>query len=187
VVDDSLLYSMDVGRSDSLRFNYVHIAGTGAGSGTDITGSFVRAPPNMDELDIKRNGLRPFMTSVNCCFDDARLGATAWRDVMTDVMVNQNLTLSGQFNLVGIRAPIAIGDNLEFENIVYHIESVNHTCSINPTGQRVWMTNLNVSHGILMENSGRTSSDGRGSLYAAAHGEQFQALRMPVTEENDGK
>ena len=144
----TLLYQADIGRSDAARFNMVHVSGTGYGSLTDETGNFVRAPPVMDTLDIKRNGLRPYMTGVNCVLRDLAKGPKVWRDIMSDIVMSQHLTLSGQITCVGIQAPISHGDNLEFENVVFHIESIRHQASIQPDGTRTFQTLLQVSHGI---------------------------------------
>jgi hypothetical protein len=182
VVSPDLCYSMAVGRSESMRFNFVHISGVGIGSTVDQIGSFVRCEPNMDELDIKRNGLRPYRTTVNCLFKDMRKGATAWRDLMTDVVIGQHLMLSGTMTIVGVVAPIAVGDNLEFENVVYHIEQVTHTSRIDPTGRRMFTSTLQLSHGVT-EQSVRAA--GRSAVFAATAGGPpgTGVVDLPVTEE----
>lgn len=186
VLDSRLLQSMDVGRSDATRFNYVHLTGIGRGGALDKVGSFIRAPPNSDELDIKRNGLRPYMTSLSSYWrgGDIFNGPNAWRDLMTDVVVGQHLMLSGTISTYGILPPIAVGDNLEFENVVYHIEQINHSCTIAPSGQRAWTTTLSVSHGVLIETA-REAEKKRAGTYAGLNEEQDLVTYLPVTEEND--
>jgi hypothetical protein len=147
----SLLYSADIGRSDALRFNLVHVSGTGYGAMTDEVGSFVRAPPVTDTLDIKRHGVRPYMTGVNSALRDLAKGPKVWRDIMADIVMGQHLTLSGQFITVGLQVPITHGDNLEYEGLVFHIETVSHQGRIQPDGSRIFQTILQVSHGVETE------------------------------------
>jgi hypothetical protein len=146
-----IIHSADIGRSDGLRFNMVHVSGTGMGTLTDEVGSFLRAPPVVDTLDIKRHGVRPYMTGINCVLRDQARGPQVWRDVMADVVMGQHLRLSGQFVCVGIQAPIATGDNLEFDNLALHIEGVVHLGSVNENGERSFRTILQVSHGVDVE------------------------------------
>jgi hypothetical protein len=188
VLDGRLLQTEDTGRSDSMRFNYVHLTGAGRSGGSDIIGSFVRAPPNSDDLDIARNGLRPYMTSLSSYWrgSDIFNGPLAWRDIMTDIVMGQHLLLSGTIATYGILPPISVGDNLEFENVVYHIEQITHMCQISPNGMRSWQTILSVSHGVLTETA-RESEQGRNGAFAGTNEEQELATYLPVTEEkNDG-
>jgi hypothetical protein len=63
---------------------------------------------------------------------------------------------------LGIESPICEGDNLEFEGIVYHIESVNHSCAIDPgSGMRHWATTLTLTNGLRAEDS-HTGTSGTG-------------------------
>jgi hypothetical protein len=58
IIHPALLRSFDVGRSDALRFNFVHVTGeAGAKTGLNVTGTFIRDPPIRDDLDIARSGL----------------------------------------------------------------------------------------------------------------------------------
>lgn len=58
------------------------------------------------------------------------------------------MKMNGTIETIGITEPIPVGDNLEFDGIVYHIESVNHTCSISGNGQRIFRTQLSLSSGV---------------------------------------
>jgi hypothetical protein len=55
--------------------------------------------------------------------------------------------LNGTCSTVGIAAPIVPGDNLEYDGVVYHIESVSHSCSVSPNGVRHFITQLSLTHG----------------------------------------
>lgn len=58
--------NVDLGRSDALRFNFVHVYGDSGLSNQNRAGYIVRDPPFADDLDILRSGLRPYLSSVNC-------------------------------------------------------------------------------------------------------------------------
>lgn len=153
----NIVLDADIGRSDAIRFNMVHISGTGSGSPDDSTQSFARALPVTDNIDIKRHGVRPYLTGLNCVLKDQTRGPAVWRDIMADVVMGQHLRLNGQIVCIGIQAPIAPGDNLEFDGIVFHIESVAHVGGINTEGGRVFTTILQVTHGVDNEEKQQVS------------------------------
>jgi hypothetical protein len=49
---------------------------------------------------------------------------------------------------IGIYEPIAVGDNLEFDFVIYHIEGVIHRCTISQDGVKSFRTILTISNGI---------------------------------------
>jgi len=166
VVPDALLTESTIGRSDSLRQNLVYVYGTGPGVAIDEYQQFVNSPPIVDELDVMRNGIRPYMPSVNCFLVQALMIPLDWRELMADIVMGQHLTLSGSLSTYGIRSPIAPGDNIEFQDVIYHIQSVSHACSIDPGGMRNWNTRFSLARGMvdgsarlnLSERSDRTNS-----------------------------
>jgi hypothetical protein len=143
-----MVYDFDIGRSDGLRFNMVHVQGTGPGSPTSDVDGFIRAPPNVDILDIKRNGLLSYTPSVNCTMRDLQVGPKAWRAIMTDIAMGQHLMMNGWLQCVGIQAPVCVGDNLEFDGVIFHIESLTHICVVDDEGNRRFETLINISHGV---------------------------------------
>jgi hypothetical protein len=150
VVSTGMLTSADIGRSDQQRHNVCFVAGTGPGNLPTTVEQFIRAKPIQDDMDIARNGVRPYMPSVNCFLKDYVLGPTQWRDLMADIVMGEHLKLNGTMTISGVRAPVASGDNLEFEGTVYHIENLTHICRLNPaTGIRQFMTSVGVSHGTF--------------------------------------
>lgn len=146
-----MVYRSDIGRADALRFNMVFVSIAGSGSQVDPRDAAVRAPPLTDSMDIKRHGLRAYTPNVNCFWKESNRPPKAWRDLMADIVMGQHLTLTGQITCVGITAPIAPGDNLEFEGIVYHIEAVTHTAGMDFGGNRSFQTVLALSHGVESE------------------------------------
>lgn len=151
VVPTSLIKEATIGRTDMMRQNLVFVFGTGPGVGPNEYDQFVNAGPVKDNLDIYRNGIRPYMPSVNCFLRDLVLLPSDWRDLMADVVMGQHLTLNGSITLSGVRAPVAPGDNIEFEGVVYHIESLTHACSIDSEGKRQFMTRFAISRGVASQ------------------------------------
>jgi hypothetical protein len=161
-VDPKMLKRVRVGRSNALRANFWHIQGTGPGTAISKELQYVRSPPNTDRSDIERSGLRPVKRTVNCLIKDATQGPDLWRDIITDITAGQQLALSGTMVVTGLISPVAPGDNLQFANVVYHIESVHHVCSMGADGRRTWQTNLQLSHGMADETTLATNQDDSG-------------------------
>jgi hypothetical protein len=149
VVSPILIQRADLGRHDATRFNFIHIyPETGLGN-QQLHEYIVRDPPISDNLDIMRSGFRPYRLTVNCSPKDAetrKAGQFMW--LMSDFLMGQHLTLTGTIELVGIQSPICIGDNLEFDKTVFHIEGITHTYSFQPqSGIKTFRTTLSVTHG----------------------------------------
>ena len=156
-----LLRGFERGRSSAMRFNFIMVTGQDImmQANNSPTEQVVRNPPIRDDADAKRNGLHPYQLTVACSQQDTFGNSlTPWIRIISDFLVNQELTLNGTMTIVGIQAPIAVGDNLEYNDVVYHIENVSHQCEIAPTGKKRFSTMLALSHGILtnpkLENTG---------------------------------
>lgn len=148
----STVISLNVGRSDAARTNFVHIYGTPVKptKSTDIVEQLARNPPINDLQDYKRNGLRPHMAKYPSSPVEivSGHGPSFWMMLRSDVLMGQHLTLTGSVTLVGVTPPISPGDNFEFMDTVYHIESVSHSCRIDKAGRRTFVTRLALSHGV---------------------------------------
>ena len=144
-----LISNLDVGKSDSLHVNFVHVYGqASADGGVPLTQQIVTFPPIRDEADIKRSGLRMHMQTVNCSIDDTLGEPEKWMKILADFLIGQQYTLTGTADLLGVSAPICPGDNFEFDDTVYHIEAVAHSCQISAAGYKQFNTSLQLSHGI---------------------------------------
>lgn len=145
-----LIRDLDIGRSDATHFNFIHVYGQASTnqSGQTLTQQIIRNPPIRDEQDIKRNGIRPYMQTVACSVDDTLAGPKKWMGIISDFLIGQQFTLNGTVVLQGIQAPICPGDNIEIDDVVYHIESVTHSCAVGMNGQKQFLTNLSLTHGI---------------------------------------
>jgi hypothetical protein len=71
--------------------------------------------------------------------------------MLADFVIGQHLTLTGTFVLQGIQSPISPGDNFQYNETVYHIEQVAHSCSIGSDGHKEFHTILHVNHGLSSE------------------------------------
>ena len=164
-VDPVMVVAANIGRSDALRFNFVHVYGNSERP-QDDTQQIIYSPPVRDDLDISRSGLRPFMTTVPCSYKAVAGGdAAKWMSLLSDFMMGQQLTLTGSLTSAGIQAPICIGDNLEWEENTYHIEGVNHHVEISPDGRKAFTTTISLTHGIRTKPIPETANEPDFGIY----------------------
>ena len=158
-IDSSLVYSLDIGRDEAARVNFVQyysrvgLINDNAGSGPAQEVAAINYV--FDSEDVTRSGLRPSI--VAGMFDpyvSAGPRSPIWAKIVGDCVMGSQLKLNGTMELVGIIQPICIGDNLEFEGIVFHIESVIHNCFIDPiSGIKRWKTILKLSSGVSLDST----------------------------------
>jgi hypothetical protein len=153
VVDPILVRSIDIGRSDGMRSNFVHIYGESDKKilGGALAYQMVNWPPIADPADAKRHGLRPHIGTVKAAAIDTtstNSGPGLWMTIKADFMLGQHMMLNGQASLFGVTLPIAPGDNFEFDGILFHIESVNHHVEVSPAGNKTFTTQLSLTHGM---------------------------------------
>jgi hypothetical protein len=161
VVPSSLLRSATISRDDANRYNLVFVYGSGPGVPFNETLQFVTAGPVSDN---------------SLSYDD-------FRNFMADIVIGQHLTLNGNLTFSGIQAPIAPGDNCEYNGVVYHIEGLTHNYVIDPkTGMRDFNTSINVSRGVLV-----SSSEDRETAFAGVSEDApaQENLDVPTTFEED--
>lgn len=153
-----LIQAVDLGRSDALRFNFVHVYGETGLQSQNKTGYIIRDPPISDDIDISRSGLRPYMQSVNCApADTLNRKAGDWMYIISDMIMGQHLMLTGTMSLKGIQSPICPGDNVEFDGHVLHIESVTHSFQMSNDGKKHFSTNLSLTHGVKVDQDDPTN------------------------------
>jgi hypothetical protein len=158
-IDPGLIYDVNIGRDEAARINFVQVFGMMTGSARpDLSIAYPIAKGNYvsDNKDIKRSGLRPYVITSN--FDLPALQsqtsnkqytrALEWKNLLGDALIGGHLKLNGTITTVGIVDPISPGDNLELGDTVYHIESVSHSATLAPGGQKTFRTTLELSHGI---------------------------------------
>lgn len=170
-IDPALVYSVDIGRDEAARVNFVQYFGRSALSNGQWGTSSETAAKNYlyDIDDVKRSGLRPYVASSN--FDitehNQDYASPSWARIVGDALIGGHLKLNGTLECVGIVDPIAVGDNLEFDGIVYHIEEVAHAASYGPDGRRMFRTRLSLSSG-LSKDSGSAGTRYAEMTYSAA-------------------
>lgn len=156
VIHGALVEDADVGRSDSTRCNFVHVYGQDADSANlTVTEQLAQNSPIRDDVDIQRSGLHAYMGTVACRIGD-QVGKTPsqWMELIADHVIGSQWTLNGTLMCKGIQSPICEGDNLEFDGVVYHIESVAHAVASDATtGKRSWTTTISVVNGLDANNS----------------------------------
>jgi hypothetical protein len=164
-LDASTIYSVDIGKDEAARINFVQFYAKSnyTKDGFEISGETASGNYIFDSADIQRSGLRPYV--IQNQFDDLPdllvKSAPIWARIMGDALIGGHLKLNGTINCIGIVDAIAVGDNLEFNGTVYHIEQISHACSISPeNGMKQFRTTLSLSHGVSV------NSSASGTLYS---------------------
>jgi len=151
-----IVTELDVGRSNVLRHNYIQLLGqdmSGTNTQDNETLGFVRNLPVIDPTDANRCGLRMYEKQLSANVNEALASnsdsqGSMWTQIMADILFGSHLKYSGTMVCKGIQEPICEGDNLEYDNVVYQIEGISHSGSINVFGQRDFVTTLQISNGV---------------------------------------
>lgn len=152
-ISPTLLYSMDLGKDEAARMNFVQVFTRTLPDTFDQDTAMQIVKENFiyDQGDINRNGLRPYVVTSNFDFPtkkNKQIKAREWTEIVSDWVIDGHLKESGTLKFYGIQDPISVGDNIELDNVVYHIESVKHTMSIGQNGSKSFRTVLSVSYGM---------------------------------------
>lgn len=158
-IDDGVIRSIDVGRSNAARFNYIYLTGSANLGGDEMQNRVLghaRNPPITDDGDIMRAGLRMYDATVSGTiietqFTNEQSPGRRWTHMMADVLFGGHLKYTGTVVLEGVQEPIVEGDNCVVDRILYHIERVQHAGGIDENGSRRFITTLMLTNGIAME------------------------------------
>lgn len=160
VISPNMIKNMDIGRDNAARINFVQVFGISYGYG--VSGQLIAKQISQgtnvvsDDLDIKRSGLKP--TVMTSTFETTNgkddISTPFWAQLQGDIKIGSHMKLGGTVSCNGIEEPIAIGDNAQIDNIVYHIETVTHECRVAQSGQRIFKTYLGLSHGVDATSNG---------------------------------
>ena len=188
-IDPAMVLSEDLGRDDALRVNYVQIfgrvlPGTGGGAGSDFTMESTRGNFVYEKNDIQRSGLKPSVVTSNFdLYGDGMADAynsVTWAKIVGDALIGGHLRLTGSLVCAGIVEPITIGDNAQYDNVVYHIEQITHSCAIDKsTGNKVFRTILSLCQGTSI-----TSSEQYGTIYPQMSNPNAYAERLKDYKNN---
>lgn len=151
-ISPDLLKRLQTSKNEAARYNMVQVFSRTIPGVQEIDQAAQIRMGNykLDKDDVKRNGLKPYIVTSNFDFPNLKkknLSAKAWSEIVSDWIIDGHLKESGILIFQGLQAPISVGDNLEFDNIVYHIEAISHIMAI--TGdKKSFMTRITVSYGM---------------------------------------
>lgn len=150
-ISSNLIYDIDLGKDDAARINFVQIKtrSLSTNQSSDLAKQTATKNFQADGGDIERNGLRPFLATANFDYPQTskKTKGKEWAELVGDWLINGHLREAGTITCVGIEEPISVGDNLEFDGVVYHIDNIRHTMTIDNTGRKQFRTHLQVSFG----------------------------------------
>jgi hypothetical protein len=157
-VDPLMVKTFNVGRSDATRFNLVHVYGNPSLFAShdlyDPAKQVLLNPPIADMTDIARSGVRAYMQTINCAIGDLNNAdnnmGRHWSEAIADWTIGSHLSLNGTIQCSGIQSPIAEGDNIEFEGMVYQIDNIEDQCGM--SGDRKYFnTTLQIVNGMPVD------------------------------------
>jgi hypothetical protein len=163
VIPGSVISNLDVGRSNATHFNFIHVYGQVSPyyqkEEYKIQAQMARNAPIMDTVNVAAHGLKPYMSSVACCPSDIMRdgGARVWMEAIADWTMGSQHTLNGRVTCKGVQSPIAEGDNVEIDGIVFHVEGVTHSCGIKGSF-KFFETNLTLTNGMPVDQSASTEN-----------------------------
>lgn len=152
-LNPDLVNSAKLYKNEALRYNFVQVYTRSLAelAGENMAEQIALKNFVQDGEDIQRHGMKPYVTSSNFDFPvngDKKIRAKEWTQIVADWMINGHLKESGTLNCVGIVENIAVGDNIEFDNVVYHIEAISHQFVVMRDGKKRFSTSINVSYGV---------------------------------------
>lgn len=161
-IDSDKILDLDVGVEEAARINFVQIYGqTMMPNGPASTSAQIGLKNFRDDVDdIRAHGLRPYIVTSNFDFPPGSTDTNSqklltntikWVEVNKDWLFGGHLKLNGSVSTIGYYDPIPPGDNAEIDGVVYHIESISHNYSFSPDGFRSFRTQMNLSHGLRVE------------------------------------
>lgn len=159
-IDPALALGFDLGRDEALRTNFVQYYGrsvTGP-AGFDISEDTAKKNYVYDIDDVTRSGLRPHVVTSefdrlpDAPYTNDGFRSPGWAKILGDALIGGHLKMSGTINFAGIPEPIAVGDNIQFDQTVYHIEQITHDSMIAQDGKKTFRTTVAVSNGMDIQN-----------------------------------
>jgi len=156
-IDPDLIYSIDLGKDEVARVNYLQFYGRSISTNPGYNEALQAQNIFYDKEDIKRHGLKPQIVTTNMDFPlnrgNTSSEAKKWAWLMFDMLNAGQNRESGVISCQGILEPISVGDNLQFDGSIYHIEAVSHVMQVAPDGKKSFKTNLTLSFGTSLESN----------------------------------
>lgn len=167
-IDNRMLQSIDIGTTEAARVNFVQLYADVSKSpnpANAMVQQIAMGNYQVDSVDIARNGARSLTLNsrVDIASGETATNLSSWARIVGDFHINGHLKANGTAQLVGIKAPIAIGDNCQIEDKILHIEAINHSYSCDRTsGKTSFVTGIYFSNGMLTNgNYPVTSNQGK--------------------------
>lgn len=157
VIDPDMVHSFEYGRSDSLRINFAHVLVQTYTNGSEADTlnqqlARVKGDPVPDAEDIRRHGLRPYLMTVSTSPSAfVKSPGKAWSLLAMDRVAAGHIRLSGTMTTSGIVDPICVGDNVEYEGVIYHIEEISHSILLKGGSERDFQTTMSLSMGMPID------------------------------------
>jgi hypothetical protein len=161
-ISPDLVMTATLGREEASRINFVQVftRSIAKDSNTDMAYQVGMGNYQVDYEDIEFNGLKPFVASSDFDYPgrsgEKKSKAKPWTNLVYDWVKNGHNKMSGTIQCTGIEEAICAGDNIEFDNVIYHIESLSHVIAISGD-RKVFRTSLVLSHGVDIESSSKTT------------------------------
>jgi hypothetical protein len=162
-IEPFMVTSINIGTSNDGRVNFVkvddyegmkRVAESHSGGSISMAKvfqaqGFVDGNFFYDEDDIKKHGFKAQV--MNSFMTGYTTGSVLLSAMQADFRFNGHLKFTGRLTTYGIAEPICVGDNLEYQNVLYHIEGVDHMCRINPDGSKTYRTIFTLSQGLVLD------------------------------------
>ena len=154
------ILNYNLGTTDAERFNFFQVYTNSIASPDPqeaLKLQIVNKNYRIDLADILRTGPRVHITT-----SDTEAGIqpdgtvkpayiNEWAGMIADFFANGHLKMNGTITVAGITDPICVGDNLEFDGKLFHIEGINHVFTVDPMrGSKSFLTSLVLSHGYYL-------------------------------------
>lgn len=174
------IMNYNIGTSDAERFNFFQIYTTSINTNNpqaNINLQITQGNMDIDDADIYRSGPRihSSMSDTDAGAGDTKYDITnikTWIALISDWFANGHLKMNGSITVAGIQDPICIGDNLEFDGKLFHIEAINHSMEVMPDGKKSFTTSLALSRGFYISKDGSL-------VYAAQGVNDFRRAGAP--------
>jgi hypothetical protein len=153
-INDKLILDYNFGVNDSTRFNFVQTyvqVYDDKNVQKSMQLQIQQKNYALDNLDVSRSGVRTLINYSTATISSSQITTiNKWKNLIADFNINQNLKLTGSMTCAGIIEPICIGDNLELENKLFHIEGIVHAYAVSASGDKSFRTSLDLSNGVLV-------------------------------------
>ena len=160
-ISPDLILNLNIGRSDHGRINFVQVFSRALSIDANFDAALQITSGNWveDKDDVLRHGRKPYIVTCNYSppsASETTAKAKEWAYLVSDWLFDGHLKLNGTMQTIGIEEPVCVGDNLELDSVVYHIESINHSMSVDPNGFKSFRTNLSLSMGVDKKSTSTT-------------------------------